>query len=233
MILQVRTSLISLAILICSPIIISGQVANQHIFDSIPFMPEHYMQRTTRFQKEPIVKNRIIFLGNSITEGANWPKLLEDSTVINRGIGGDITYSVIKRLDDIIVRQPSKLFILIGINDIGKDIPDAVIADNIATIIKKIQKACPATVIYLQSILPLNPTLPNFPQHYDKVSHVTGTNALLKPLAEKLQVRFLDLYPLFLDDKMLMNKNYTFEGLHLNQRGYEIWAKFLKESGCL
>ncbi len=71
-----------------------------------------------------------MFLGNSITEMGNWKNVLNDTTVINRGIGGDITYGVLKRLKDITDRRPSKLFILLGINDIGKDIPDAVIADN-------------------------------------------------------------------------------------------------------
>jgi len=63
---------------------------------------------------------------------------LNDSTVINRGIGGDITFDVLQRLDDVIKRKPSKLFILIGINDIGKDIPDAVIADNYRKIITRV-----------------------------------------------------------------------------------------------
>jgi lysophospholipase L1-like esterase len=79
---------------------------------------------------------------------------LNDTTVLNRGIGGDITYGVLKRLDDVINRQPKKLFILLGINDIGKDIPDSVIAYNYFKIIKQVKEKSPATKIYVQSILP-------------------------------------------------------------------------------
>jgi len=68
----------------------------------------------------------------------NWKKVTGDSTVINRDIGGDNTYGVLKRLKDITDRQPSKVFLLIGINDIGKDIPDAVIAANDLRIVKEI-----------------------------------------------------------------------------------------------
>ena len=145
----------------------NAQVTNQHLFDTIPFIPDHYARKAAAFREEPVVTGKIIFLGNSITEGGRWRDLTGDQTVINRGIGGDITFGVLKRLDDIIIRKPTKLFILIGINDIGKDIPDAVIADNCRKIIERVKTESPETVIYLQSLLPLNPDYPGFPQHYD------------------------------------------------------------------
>src|ERR1700754_4632915 len=159
-------------------------ITNQRLFDTVPNLPEHTPQRLAQFAKEPIVTGKIIFLGNSITEMGNWKKATGDTTVINRGIAGDITYGVLKRLKDITDRQPSKVFLLIGINDIGKDIPDAVIADNDLKIVKEIHTKCPQTKIYVQSILPLNPTMPNFPQHYDKEAHVESVNRLLKANAE-------------------------------------------------
>ena len=156
----------------------SAQLTNERIYDSIGFIPEHYPQRIAKFQSEPIVTGRIIFLGNSITEIGPWAKLTGDTTVVNRGIGGDITYGVLKRLNDVIVRQPDKVFLLIGINDIGKDIPDAVIADNIRKIVAAILQGSPSTKIYVQSLLPLNPDVKNFPQHYNKEEHVLRVNAI-------------------------------------------------------
>ena len=124
-------------------------VTNQRVYDTIPFIPEHTTDRLAQFQKEPVTTGHIIFLGNSITEMGNWKKVLNDTTVINRGIGGDITYGILRRLKDITDRQPSKLFILCGINDIGKDIPDAVIADNMMKIVGRVHAACPQTKISL------------------------------------------------------------------------------------
>jgi lysophospholipase L1-like esterase len=217
--------------LIASQLTSNGQtgITNQRLFDTIPFIPEYYPQKIAVFEKEPVVKGRIIFLGNSITEMGRWDKLLNDSTVINRGISGDITFGVLKRLDDIIRRQPSKLFLLIGVNDVGKDIPDAVIADNIRKIIIKIQNESPATSIYLESILPVNPDLKSFPQHYDKNPHIISTNALLKNVATETKVVFVDTYSFFCDQDKKLKKEYTLEGLHINASGYEAWAKFLKE----
>ncbi len=139
-------------LLLLFPLVTSAQsVTNQNIFDTVPFSQEHTPQRLAQFAKEPIVPGRIIFLGNSITERGDWKKVLNDSTVINRGIGGDITYGVLKRLQDITDRDPSKVFILLGINDIGKDIPYVVIADNYLKIVREIHDKCPKTVFMLRA----------------------------------------------------------------------------------
>jgi hypothetical protein len=127
-------------------------VTNQRLVDTISVLPDVYKTRIAQFESKPVATGKMIFLGNSIIQGGDWKKLLNDTTVINRGIGGDITFGVVKRLDDIIKRKPSKLFILIGINDISKDIPDAVIADNYRRIISRVRAESPDTKIYVQSI---------------------------------------------------------------------------------
>jgi len=203
---------------------------NQRLFDTIPFIPEHYPQKIAVFDKQPFSTGKIVFLGNSITEMGRWGMLIGDSTVLNRGIAGDVTFGVLKRLDEIIRRQPSKLFLLIGINDIGKDIPDPVIADNIRKIILRFQKESPSTTVYLESILPVNPDFKGFPQHYDKNDHVVSTNALLKKVAAETNVHFVDTYTFFCDENKKLKKEYTLEGLHINAQGYEAWIKFLKDN---
>lgn len=209
------------------------QVTNQRLFDTIPFIAHHYAMKVEEFGKEAVQTGKVIFLGNSITEGGPWAELTGNPDILNRGIGGDITFGALQRLDDIIIRKPARLFIMIGINDIGKDIPDAVIADNVRQIIEKVQAGSAGTIVYLQSILPLNPSVINFPQHYDKEEHVISTNILLREVARKTGCSFLNLFPLFADDQQRLDKDLTADGLHLNRKGYERWVKFLQESGAL
>jgi lysophospholipase L1-like esterase len=222
---------IFLIILVAFASICSAQITTKRLNDTISYIPDHYAKRIALFEQEPVVTGKVLFLGNSITEGGKWTKLLNDPTIINRGISGDITYGVLKRLPDIINRKPSKLFLLIGINDIAKDIPDEVIADNIRKIIQRIKAASPDTKIFLQSILPLNPGVPGFPQHYDKEDHVFRTNQLLREVARQADVNFLNLFPIFADREQRLQREFTYDGLHLNEKGYEVWAKFLKDSG--
>lgn len=231
--------LLKFALIICLLFPAAGytqtQVTNQKLSDTIGFMPEYYPQRVAIFEKEPIITGRIIFLGNSITQLGDWKKLLHDSTVINRGIAGDITFGVLKRLDDVIRRQPSKLFLLIGINDIGKDIPDEVIANNIRKIIERVQAESPSTKIYVQSILPVNPDVPNFPQHYNKQEHVLNTNKLIKKVAADTHCTYVNIHDLFTDKEGKLDAKYTPDGLHLapGGAGYEKWVAYLHEQGCL
>ena len=226
------------ALIICILVPLIGftqKVTNQRLSDTIGFIPEYYPQRVAIFEKEPVVPGRIIFLGNSITQIGDWKKLLNDSTVFNRGIAGDITFGVLKRLEDVIRRQPSKLFLLIGINDIGKDIPDAVIADNIRKIIGRVQAESPSTKIYVQSILPVNPDVPNFPQHYDKQEHVLNTNKLIKKVAEDMHCTYVNIHDLFTDNHGRLDAKYTADGLHLTPAsgGYEKWVAYLHKQGYL
>lgn len=223
-----------LFIFLLFPIVGRAQsVTNQNISDTTPFIPEHRQPRLDQFAREPVVAGRTIFLGNSITEMGNWKKVLNDTTVINRGIGGDITYGVLSRLNDITDRKPSKLFILLGINDIGKDIPDVVIADNYLKIVKEIHAKSPQTKIYVQSILPVNSTMPHFPQHYDKQEHVLAVNKMLRANAKIGDYTFIDIFHLFVDANQRLDSRYTYEGLHLRPEAYPIWVAYLKKQGYL
>jgi lysophospholipase L1-like esterase len=209
-----------------------AQITNQNLYDTIPTMPDHYRELREKFRQEPLRQHRIVFLGNSITEGGKWQDLTGDSTVINRGIGGDVTFGILNRLDDIIQLAPSKIFILIGINDIAKDFPDAVIINNYRKIISQLQQRSPTSVIYFQSLFPVNPEYPKFPQHYDKGAHVISVNKFLKKLCAEMNVVFVDLYPLLLKDGNL-DPSYTYDGLHLNNLGYKKWVAYLKNKSYL
>lgn len=65
--------------------------------------------------------NPIVFLGDSITEKIDWHELFHNShyDILNRGIGSDTISGVINRINTIINLKPSKVFLMIGINDIA------------------------------------------------------------------------------------------------------------------
>ena len=206
---------------------------NQRLYDTVTSMPELRASRIAKFETEPVVTGRVIFLGNSITQGGDWATLTGDSTVINRGIGADITFGLRARLADVTRRKPSKLFVLIGINDVSKDIPDAVIAAQYRAIVDSVRSQSPATRIYVQSILPLNPTVHNFPQHYDKQERVVAVNRLLRRVAKETRATYVDLWPVVIDARGHLAARLTGDGLHLNQQGYERWVRYLKKAQML
>jgi lysophospholipase L1-like esterase len=203
-------------------------------YDTLPNLPEHYSERYEFFKKEPIKQGRIIMVGNSITEGGNWKTLLEDSTVINRGISGDVTFGVLQRMKDITDRKPSKLFLLIGINDLSRNTPDEVILENIFMIIGKIHSGSPTTTLYVQSILPINESFKNLNKKYfGKSDHIATINSQVKKYAGKLKYTYVDLHSGFLDADGRMDAKFTSDGLHLTPAGYHHWVEILKKQKYL
>lgn len=210
-------------------------VAQNIVYDTIQYAKEHHQKRLTLFKSEPIVKGKIIFLGNSITEFGDWQKLLNDSTVINRGIAGDNTFGVLARLDDVINREPNKLFIKIGINDISQNIPSEIIVKNISTIVKNVKAKSPVTKIYIYSVLPTNDNVKNvYPEAYNKNHIVNFVNEQLKKLAKNNNIVYIDINKVFRDRYGKLNVKYADpDGLHLNDLAYKIWVDFLKRKKYL
>ena len=202
---------------------------NARTWDTLPRMIEHYQQKVAAFKKEKATTGKVLFLGNSITEGGNFKKLLKDSTIVNRGIGGDITFGILRRLDEVTRFQPSKLYMLIGINDLSKGIPEDVILENMFLIVAQIKKASPKTQIYVQSILPVNPSFKNFPKGYDVMEGISVINGQLSKISKRFGYTYIDLYKHFLDKDGNLDATLSNDGLHLNAAGYQRWIKVLKD----
>nr|WP_315424225.1 GDSL-type esterase/lipase family protein [uncultured Pedobacter sp.] len=196
------------------------------------YRPGKYVEQVAKFKADLKSKNDIIFLGNSITAGTDWAKLLDLPQAKNRGISGDITFGVLERLQDVIDGKPAKVFILIGINDISRNIPDSVILRNYKTMIARIRKGSKKTKIYFNTLLPVNAAFEKFKNHYGKDEHILWLNDEIRKFAAK-NVTVIDLYPNFTDQDKHLKAELTKDGLHLIPAGYRVWADFLKKSGYL
>ncbi|CAN5312140.1 SGNH/GDSL hydrolase family protein [soil metagenome] len=202
-------------------------------YDTVPNQPEHYALRLAKFKSEKVVTGKILFAGNSITEGGNWRKLLKDSTVINRGISGDNSFGLLQRLDEIVRHKPSSIFLLIGINDLSKNIPNDRIIENIFFVVSKIHAASPKTKVFVQSLLPVNPSAPGFLKQFAMQESILEINAQLKKYSDILKFIFIDIHQQFLTKGDVLDMRYTKDGLHLNSAGYVHWVGYLKKSGYL
>lgn len=196
------------------------------------YRPAKYAELVQKFKSEPTSKTDIVFLGNSITAGTDWAKLLSLPQAKNRGISGDITFGVLDRLQDVIDGKPQKIFILIGINDISRNIPDSLILRNYKLMIERIRKGSKKTQIYFNTLLPVNASFEKFKNHYGKDDHILYINNEIRKLAAK-NVTIIDLYPVFLDKDNHLRAELTKDGLHLIPEGYKVWADFLNAKGYL
>jgi lysophospholipase L1-like esterase len=201
------------------------------------FMDSTYRPKITAdslvsFKAHPITSNDIVFLGNSITAHCNWAKLFNDPRLRNRGISGDLTFGVLERLDDVIAGHPKKVFILIGINDMSRNVPDSIIERNHKQMIARIRAGSPSTIIYFCTMLPVNASFGKFPNHYGKDEHLLAINEAIKKYKAK-NVNIIDLYPNFLDSENHLKAEYTADGLHPNDAGYQVWVKVFAKGNYL
>ncbi len=196
------------------------------------YRPKIYSDKVAGFKASPIAHTDIVFLGNSITAHADWAKLLNEPRAKNRGISGDITFGVLDRLDEVIAGKPEKIFVLIGINDISRNIPDSLIMRNHKLIIARIRKGSPNTQIYFHTLLPVNASFKKFMNHYGKDEHILAINKAIRKLAGN-HVTIIDLYPAYLDSENHLKVECTEDGLHPNAAGYQVWIDVLKKGNYL
>lgn len=186
---------------------------------------DYWKQRTSLFEVLPIDSCDIVFLGNSITDGGEFHELLSRRDVKNRGIQSDVIGGVRKRLDQVTRYHPRKIFLLIGINDVSHGLSAKVLADRYAALVKDIRQQSPSTKLYIQSVMPVNNSFRRYKALIGRESVIPALNKRLEKIAADNGAVYIDLWPALKDSKGALRSDYTFDGLHLNGKGYQAWMK--------
>ena len=199
------------------------------VYGQEAFKSTYYEQRRTLFEQLPNSKNEIIFLGNSITDGSEWAELFQNKRIKNRGISGDVTEGVLYRLDEVTESMPARVFMLIGINDLARDISKETVFENISKIVSTINQQSPKTEVFVQSILPVNPAFGKFSGHCSKTEEIKWINKKLGAFCSQSKAQYVDLFSEFKNENDdFMNPQFTNDGLHLTGAGYLKWAEIIR-----
>lgn len=188
-----------------------------------PNFGAYYYHKKDLFERLPNTENEIVFLGNSITDGAEWSEIFNDLRIKNRGISGDITEGILYRLVEVTESKPAKIFLMIGVNDLARGISQQQILLNYEKIIKQIKDDSPQTKLYIESVLPVNDAFSQFKNHVNKNSLIIRLNNDLKALSMTYSAKYIDLHSVFKDINGKLDAKYTEDGLHLNGAGYMLW----------
>ena len=193
-------------------------------------LQQSYRELNQLSVKEP----DIIFIGDSIVEYYPLQELLQtDKRLINRGIRGYKTDLLLENLDVHLFGQAlDKIFILIGTNDIGKEMPQTETLSNLEAVIQEISRDYPLAQLQLLSVLPVNEDPAYKSTVYVRSNEkIQALNQAYRQLANAyMNVQFIDLYDAFLDEKGQLRPDYTTDGLHLTIAGYAALSKALQET---
>ena len=177
-------------------------------------------------------EHRVVFMGNSITEG--WlsirPEFFKNKPYVNRGISGQTTPQMLIRFrQDVIHLKPSTVVLLAGINDIAENTgPSTIemIANNIVSM-AELAKANHINVI-ICSVLPAN----KFPwrEGLKPAEKVIKLNALLQSYSKKHKLAYVDYYSAMVNDSHGLKKELGEDGIHPNKNGYLIMEPILEKA---
>lgn len=190
----------------------------------------YYDQRELLFESLSTAASDIIFLGNSITDGAEWDEIFQNPHCKNRGISGDIIPGVLNRLETVTKGQPAMVFLMIGTNDMNLGVSNDSIARGVHAIVQRIKTESPNTHIVVQSILPVNDCYGYFSGHTKRWQDVAVINKMLRAMAIEEGVDYLDLYHPFSTEEGKLNPKYSNDGLHLNGAGYTLWKDLVEQT---
>lgn len=159
----------------------------------------------------------VAFLGDSLTDGYDLAKYYSQFKTANRGIGGETTHGLEKRLQvSVYDLKPKVAVILIGANNMDT------MFENYENILIGLQENLPDTKIVLVSLTSMG-------MDWGRKNQLAAyNNVMIRKLADKYGFTFVDMYtPLFDETTGQIREAYTTDGGHLTHEGYQVFTETL------
>ncbi len=211
------------------------------------FMKREQQEKIDKYRvlNETAKKGKILFTGSSLMEQFPIQELMMNEgmgqIIYNRGVGGFTTADMLENMEEqIFGTEPSKIFINIGTNDISDASRpfEAVLGsmlENYERILTQIRERLPEAEVYMMAYYPVNET--------DKVPETEWAGAMfvnrnnrnlpianeaVKKLAERMGYHYIDVNDGLCDERGMLKKEFTVEGVHMYANGYQVVLKNLK-----
>lgn len=185
-----------------------------------------YHADNERLKAQGPAPGRVVFLGDSITDGWRLAEFFPGKPYVNRGIGGQTTPQMLVRMfPDVIKLKPAAMILLAGTNDIARNTGEATLAqitDNIQAI-TELAQAHNIKVI-LSSVLPVSDYTPRKQSEKRPPADILMLNGWLKGYASQAKAGYVDYYQATVDEKGMLRDGISGDGLHPNAKGYALMA---------
>ncbi|MBU2909211.1 lysophospholipase [Vibrio splendidus] len=161
----------------------------------------------------------LVMFGDSITEWAPWADIFRDISMVNRGLAGDTTTGMLRRIDTTLNVKPKLVCFMAGINDLAQGYDVEHIYQNYIDMLKVWQendiRILVQSTLYVGSKLQgLNPS-------------VELLNSKISEYCSQQGIAFLDVNSVLSPNQLLSNE-YSCDDLHLNAKAYQAWSKVLQ-----
>jgi lysophospholipase L1-like esterase len=188
-----------------------------------------YKRHIKKFEQIDESKD-LILLGDSMMAYFPTKAFNLEENLLNFGIPGDTTIGVLNRVHQVIKLKPKYVILNIGLNDfVLTNLSHKESLENILDIRHQILEGCPDTLVYVTSLTPINQK--DFKdQTYLLNRDPQDAIDLNNMLKDKIDNQFfINIYDELIDEQKDLKLAYTRDGIHLNQKGYQIYLKMIKE----
>jgi len=192
---------------------------------------ERYREANSQLISPSSSEHRIVFMGNSITEGwiKSHPEFFEGKSYVNRGISGQTTPQMLLRFrQDVIDLKPSVVVILAGINDIAGNTGPATIEMIMDNLMSMAELATANNIkVVLCSVLPAK----DFPWRpgMEPAEKVVQLNSLLRTYAEQNSFVYVDYFSAMANDVNGMKEGLASDEVHPTALGYSVMEPLVED----
>lgn len=188
-----------------------------------------YKRHVKKFEQIDESKD-LILIGDSMMAYFPTKAFNLEENLLNFGIPGDTTIGVLNRVHQVIKLKPKYVILNIGLNDfVLTNLSHEESLENILDIRHQILEGCPDTLVYVTSLTPINQKDfkdQTYLLNRDPQDAVDLNNMLKDKIDDQF---FINIYDELIDDQKDLKFAYTRDGIHLNQKGYQIYLKMIKE----
>jgi acyl-CoA thioesterase I len=183
-----------------------------------------YHRDDLHLEAQPPVPGRVVFLGDSITDGWNLKEFFPGKPYVNRGISGQTTPQMLVRMfPDVIDLKPAAVIVLAGTNDIARNTgpeTEKMVEENLLAITELAQKH--NIKVILCALTPVSNYTATPQTGHRPPAQILELNAWIKSYAAHVGAVFADYYSALVDKKGMLRDGYSNDGLHPNARGYAL-----------
>ena len=205
------------------------------------FAQERYFANSARFAKENAAlpkpskkEKRVVFMGNSITEGwiRTHPDFFKSNGYISRGISGQTSYQFLLRFrEDVINLSPALVVINAGTNDVAENTNVYNEDQTFGNIVSMVELAKANKIkVILTSVLPAAAFKWRM-EIKDAPQKIQALNARIEAYAKANKIPFVNYYKVMVvDENQALNPQYTKDGVHPTSEGYDIMEPLIKSA---
>ena len=187
-----------------------------------------YRQDDSALAPPAAKENRVVFLGDSITDYWKLADYFPGKPYLNRGVDGQTTPEMLVRFrQDVIELHPKILVVLAGTNDVagvtGRTSNEDIEA-NYASMAELAQLH--GIRVVFASLLPVHNYTEEAKESYAlrPRERILALNRWLKEYCAANHLVYLDYFSAVVDDKGMLRRDLSDDGLHPNAAGYKIMA---------